>query len=330
MSDLIVHNIRGTLVDARHHVSVAVVDANGELVARSGDPGRVAFLRSAAKPFQAIPLVADGAAERFGVTQAELALAAGSHSSEPEQVALVRAFLERIGCAESDLACRASRPLWRDYARLAPDERPDDVPMTPLASDCSGKHAAMLALARHHGWPTEGYHAAGHPVQNRVRDELSRFAGVEPRDMATAVDGCGVVAFALPLSAAARAYARLAASDEPAACRVVDAMRARPDLVAGRGRLCTRLMQAVPSAVAKIGAGGFYGAALTDRRLGLALKVEDGNPHAAMVALVALLDQLGVTPKPSDVLTEFVEWPYHNSRGEPVAALRATGRLALL
>src|SRR2546430_4045181 len=147
-----VEQLRGGWVEAVHDVHVVVVDSAGTLVARAGDPELVTFWRSAAKPFQALPLIEDGAAERFGLTSEELALACASHSSEPKQVARVRELLGKIGCSERDLLCGPHPPL---SDRVAQDYQTRGVRLTAVYSNCSGKHAGMLALARHHGWPTE-------------------------------------------------------------------------------------------------------------------------------------------------------------------------------
>jgi L-asparaginase II len=187
----------------------------------------------------------------------------------------------------------------------------------------------MLALARAHGWPAAGYNAPDHPVQRRCREEVARWSGVPVQGMAEGTDGCGVVSFCLPLEAMAAAFARFGSSDEPAAKRVREAMLAHPDLVAGQHRLCTAVMQAYPGEiVAKVGADGVYGAALPGRGLGLALKVEDGDNRAAMVALVATLAQLGLSPDPRERLERFSAFPVLNTRGEPVGTIRARGALA--
>src|SRR5256712_8907070 len=201
-----VEQIRGGVVEAVHEVHVAVVDSTGGLVARTGDAELVTFWRSAVKPFQALPLVADGAADRFGLTSEELALACASHSSEPAQVARVRELLGKIGCSERDLLCGPHPPL---SDRVAQDYQTRGVRLTAVYSNCSGKHAGMLALARHHGWPTEFYTRLEHPVQQRCLPEVSRWTGVPAGDIKTAVDGCGVVCYGMPLRNMALAYARL-------------------------------------------------------------------------------------------------------------------------
>lgn len=332
--------LRGRIVESAHRVSVAVVDSGGRLVARSGDVDLVTFLRSAAKPFQALPLVEDGAAERFGVTADELALACASHNSEPAQVALVRGLLVRIGLAESDLACGPHRPLSADLA-IPDDPHPTSEPAdwssdirhrpSRLASNCSGKHTAMLALALHHGWPTRGYNQAEHPVQQRCKRVVASWTDVPETGIDEAVDGCGVVTFALPVKALALAYARIGASGHPAPQRVVRAMVSNPHLVAGAGRPCTALMRAYPGRVlAKVGAEGVYGAALLEQGLGIGLKVEDGHTWSSVVALWAVLEQLGLDPPPRVTAPRFAEIPVRNTRGETTGSLRASGQLTFV
>src|SRR2546427_2467351 len=205
-----VEQLRGGWVEAVHEVHAAVVDVTGALVARTGDPELVTFWRSAAKPFQALPLVEDGAAERFGLTSEELALACASHSSEPGQVARVRELLGKIGCAERDLLCGPHPPL---SDRVAQDYLTRGVRLTAVYSNCSGKHAGMLALARHHGWPTEFYTRLEHPVQQRCLAEVHRWTELPLSEIGTAVDGCGVVCYGLPLRNMALAYAKLAGAE---------------------------------------------------------------------------------------------------------------------
>jgi len=340
-----VEQLRGGEVETIHEVHAAVVDSTGALIARTGDPELVTFWRSAAKPFQALPLVEDGAAERFGLTSEELALACASHSSEPGQVARVRELLGKIGCSERDLLCGPHPPL---SDRVAQDYQTRGVRLTAVYSNCSGKHAGMLALARYHGWPTEFYTRLEHPVQQRCLAEVSRWTEVGVGDIRTAVDGCGVVCFGLPLRNMALAYARLAnaeggtrkseqqaglrgTNDSPgqfrvptSAFRVVESMLRHPDLIAGEGRPCTEIMRAHPGRViAKVGAEGVYCALLTQERLGIALKVADGHAIAAALAMAAVLDELGLRPRPVGLTAR----PNVNTRGETVGELRVKGGL---
>src|SRR6266516_1198361 len=305
-----VEQLRGSWVEAVHEVHVAVVDSTGGLVGRMGDPELGTFWRSAAKPFQALPLVEDGAAARFGLTSEELALACASHSSEPDQVARVRELLGKIGCSERDLLCGPHPPL---SDRVAQDYQTRGLRLAAVYSNCSGKHAGMLALARHHGWPTEFYTRVEHPVQQRCLEEVSRWTDLPKHEIQTAVDGCGVVCYGLPLRKMALAYARLAIADfglriadskgegqirNPQSA-IVQSMLRHPDLIAGTGRPCTDLMRAHPGRVlAKVGAEGVH----------CALLVREG---------------LGVRPRPASL------GPRRNvnTRGETVGELRVNGEL---
>ena len=323
---------RGSHVESRHRVHVAVVDAAGRLVARSGDPAFPTFLRSAAKPFQAWPVVADGAADAWSMTPEELALASSSHNSEPDQVKRIGALLARLGLTESDLACGPHRPLWQELAvRLPQDLDPEPVPRTPLSSNCSGKHTAMLALARHRQWPTAGYHEVTHPVQLRGRASLAHWAGIEPESIGSGVDGCGVACFQIPLQAMATAFARFGSAQDSAARRIADAMTAHPRLVAGIGRLDTALMSAARGTVlSKVGADGVYGVALRDRGLGIALKVEDGHARASMVGLIAVLRTLDVPAAAQPALERYAGFTLYNTRAVSVGSLDPSGTLARL
>ena len=311
---MFIESHRGAILESRHTVHVAVMDGSARLVASAGDPEYRTFWRSAAKPFQALPLVEDGVVERLGLTRQDLALACASHSSEPAQVQLVREFLQRAQCSERDLMCGPHRPLSDAVAK---DYDTRGVRLTAIYSNCSGKHTGMLALAKHHGWPTEFYARGDHPVQLRCLKAVSEFTDVPATEIGVAVDGCGVSCFALPLRNMALAYTRI----PPA---VLEAMVLHPELVAGEGRPCTELMRAHPGrVVTKVGAEGVYSALLVREGLGVTLKVEDGNSLAASLAIAAVLAELGLKPQPTWLLTK----PITNSRGETVGEMRVNGGL---
>ncbi len=241
MTPLHVVSTRGNLVESIHRVSAAIVRADGTGLARTGEPDLVTFWRSAAKPFQALPIVQDGAADHWGLTTEELALACGSHSSEPEHLRVVDGFLARIGCCEDDLVCGGHPPL---SDAIAKDLARRNVTPTARWSNCSGKHAGMLALARYHGWPSRGYEQADHQVQLRILEEVARWTGIEQTRVGIGMDGCGVPSFALPLRAMATAYARFGVSSDAATTRVREAMILHPFMIGGTGRLCSDLMTA--------------------------------------------------------------------------------------
>ncbi|MEK6609339.1 MAG: asparaginase [Gemmatimonadota bacterium] len=323
--------VRGHVVESRHRVSIAVVSSDGALVARSGDPGLVTFWRSAAKLFQAIPLVSDGAADALGVDDEELALACASHNGEARHVEVARRFLGRSGSNEGDLVCGPHASLSEPVARAMAErgEKP-----TRAHSNCSGKHSGMLALARFHGWEKSGYALPDHPVQRRCLAEVAAWTGLGESQISLATDGCGVPSFALPIRSMALAFARLsvvAAGEEgapasngssAAARRIVAAVRADPFLIAGTGRLDTELLEAGGGRIlAKVGAEGVYSAALTEQRLGVAIKVEDGDMRCLAPALLAVLDQLA--PGAAPVSESHREPPIRNSVGAVVGRLVA-------
>jgi L-asparaginase II len=325
----VVEVTRGSTVESVHRLSIAVVDASGALRAAAGSPDRVVFARSAVKPLQAVPLVADGVLRRYGWGDAELALACASHSGEARHVELARSMLASLGLDEDALACGAHAPFNDAAARTLRErrERPGR-----LHNNCSGKHAGMLGLASAHGWSIAGYHTREHPVQLRMLEEMSRWSGVAQDRIEVGIDGCGVATFAVPLRALARTFAALAAGARSAAgveARVVGAMTRYPELVGGTGRLCTELMRMTGGRIfAKVGAEGVYCAGAPGAELGIAIKVEDGAKRAAEPALIEVLRLLGLIGDEEMMqLESFTNPPILNTRNEVVGALRARVRL---
>lgn len=329
LSTGVIEVLRGGVVEARHAVHAVVADAGGRVVASVGEPGASAFYRSAAKPLQALPLVEDGVVERFGITEDELALCCASHEGEPRHLAGARSILAKAGLDESALRCGAHLPFSEVEARAVVRNGGEAL---PIHNNCSGKHAGMLALAMAKGWDPEGYHAAGHPVQKRMMGEIVRWSKVEESDVATAVDGCGVVCFAVPLRAMAASFGRFAAAaaDDQAPGLIVAAMTRHPFMVGGTGRACTAVMERTGArAFVKLGAEGVYGAGVPGRGLGIAIKVADGARRAVEVALVHVLHQLEVLD--TDDLGALARWArpeVRNTRGEVVGAIRPAFELA--
>ena len=283
---VLVEVTRGPIVESTHFGVIAVADAGGNLLAWAGNPGMVTYYRSSSKPIQALPLIESGAADRFGLTDAEIALACGSHGGEDIHIEATLSILEKIGLGPDALACGVHIPYDRAAARALVER--GEAPNV-LHNNCSGKHAGMLALAQHHGWPTSGYQQEDHPVQVAMRQVVADFAGLQADEIVIGVDGCGVCTFGISVHAMATSFARLAQPDfwpEPrgsAVARAVGAMLAHPEMVAARQeRLDTDLMRAAGSAlIAKAGAEGVYCAARLpsgDRgALGFALKLLDGD-----------------------------------------------------
>jgi L-asparaginase II len=256
---------RGTVVEAIHVVH-AVVVRDGEVIEEAGDPSLVAYLRSSAKPFQALPLVR----ARDDLTTDEIAIASASHLASPEQLAAVRSLLAKAPAGVDELEC-------------GPEP-------TALQHNCSGKHAGMLALCRTRGWASGGYRLATHPVQHGCLHEVAAAAEADPAEIPTAIDGCGVLTFALPLERMALMFSRLEQIEGGA--QVAAAMRAHPDLIRGPIAADSLLMRELEGWTAKGGAEGLL-CACGPGALGLALKVEDGNMRAIRPALAEVLSRLG-------------------------------------
>jgi len=320
---------RGPAIESVHRVHVAVVDGQGRLRASSGDPSFVTYARSAIKPIQAMPLVEDGVVSGFGMDGRELALCCASHSGERHHIETVTAMLQRIGVDENALACGPHEPFDAPSAQAlrAAGREPGRI-----HNNCSGKHTGMIALACHHGWPVAGYERLQHPVQQRIRREVARWTGIDADEGMTAIDGCGVATFALPVESMARAFARIAAEARQAgtpAAAVIDAMASHPDYVAGTNRLCTLVSRATDGRiVAKTGAEGVYCAAVPGAELGIALKVEDGAKRAAEPALLAVLNALTLLSDDAMAgLATFAEPFIMNTCGQRVGVIRAAIRL---
>ncbi len=279
---------RGEVVEASHRVHAVAVH-EGEIVLAAGEPELVTFLRSAAKPIQALPLVR----ARPDLDDREIAIACASHLGDSVQLAAVRRLLAVAPADESELEC-------------GPEP-------TPLEHNCSGKHAGFLAVCRVRGWESAGYRLPDHPLQRELLRELAAVAEVEEASIPRGVDGCGVPTFALTLERMAFAFSRLAELD--GAPRALAAMRAYPDLIRGPLAADSLLMRLVPGWTAKGGAEGLL-CARTPDGLGLALKVEDGNTRAVRPALAEALRRLGVEVPELGAVT------IANSRGETVGELR--------
>jgi L-asparaginase II len=310
---------RGGLVESVHRGRLAVCDARGELLDALGEPEGYVYLRSCAKPFQALPLVLSGAADAFGIADEEISVACASHNAEPRHLEAVRSILRKAGFSEDDLQNGAHPPMHApSAARLA---RSGESPRA-IQGNCSGKHAGMLAVCVHAGWDPAGYRDPEGPLQKLVRDTVAKVCGVEPQDVRLAGDGCGVPVFAMPLENLALGFARLAAGgheDLPADLngamrRVPDAMRDHPYMVAGTGRFDTALMEAT-DVVAKSGAEGVFACA-SPAGWGLALKISDGSGRAVAPAALAALARRGVEVPP-----EMARFPVTDLRGETVGEI---------
>jgi L-asparaginase II len=286
---------RGGRPESRHLVDAVIADASGGIVAMHGEGERVVFPRSAVKALQALALVESGAADRFGFEPRHIALACSSHAGEDMHVEGARQMLEKAGLEPVCLECGAHWPKrMEDQARLVREGREP----VALHNNCSGKHAGFLAFATHEGHVPAGYVRHAHPVQQAIAGIMREMTGAAHGEENRGVDGCSIPTYAIPLSAIAIAFARLAAGEAgpvraAAMARIREACFAHPQMVSGTGGTDTRIMQALPGrAFVKTGAEGVYTAALPQRGLGIALKARDGATRAAEAALVELLESL--------------------------------------
>jgi len=261
---------RGRVVESVHYGAVAVVDRQGNIVYRAGDPDLLTFTRSALKPLQALPFVIAGGLERFGFSGPQTALLCASHSGEPRHVAAVADMLAKSGSSADELQCGTHAPGFYE----ARGEIPPPPPYSPLAHNCSGKHAGMLAYCVLCGAPKATYLALDHPLQIAIRRAVAEFTQVPEAELVAAVDGCSAPNYAVPLSALARAYARLATADRDTAYG--DAPRRLADWIT------------------KIGAEGVQAIGVRSHGLGIAIKVADGQKRGLYPAIVAVLDALGL------------------------------------
>lgn len=328
-SESLVRVLRGGIEESVHTGALALVE-NGALVLSRGDPDRIVFYRSASKPLQALELVRCGAADAFGLSDAELALASGSHSAEPRHIDGARSILRKAGVPESALRCGGHRSVNADVAFA---QRRDAVPVTSILSNCSGKHAGMLAAAKHRGEPLDGYMELTHPVQQAILGHVATFAGLPRERVLAGVDGCGAPALALPLVAMARSIANLGAPDAmpaplaAAAARIGAAMRTHPGMVAGEERFDTDLMLAARGRVlAKSGAEGVHVTAIPDRRCALAVKVDDGADRGYRAVVIEVLRRLSVLADTDadELRARHATTVMKNMAGRPVGRLEPT------
>lgn len=333
---------RGPIVESVHRGHLAAVVGSGETIAELGSPELLTFFRSSSKAFQAMPVVTSGAADRFRFTDKEIAIACGSHSGEPMHVETAEAMLGKIGLDERALKCGVHEPFSVEVTRelIRKGQKP-----SPLQNNCSGKHAAMLALAKHLGAPTESYDELSNPVQQEVARVVSQFSDVPIEDLKIGIDGCAVPVFGIPVRAMALCYARLVSPDDPfdaktrdACRRIVNAILRFPEMIGGsKDRLDTELIKAGQGRlISKIGAEGVYTVGVLPCPdwpcgLGLAIKIEDGDDRRARPpAVIEALKQLNVlSDKELAALSAYAPTPITNRRGERVGEARAAFTLNL-
>ena len=327
MTDVLVEVTRGNQTESIHRGHIVVADSQGTILYRVGNPDCIICLRSCGKPLQALPLITSGAADRFHLTPAELAVMSGSLSGQAFHVTTIRSILDKIGLDAGVLDCGIHRPSHRPTARKL--EQDGEQP-SPLHNNCAGKHAAMLTLCVYHGWPLENYISPEHPVQQLILNTVASLTEVPVEQIGIGIDGCGVPVFFLPLVNLARSYAKLTSRADPAISRLMEAALSHPEMIAGSERICTDIMRTLGKRVfAKTGAEGGYAMSLMEKGWGVGIKIEDGTNRALSPVIVETLRQLQVLSREEEKSLETYHHPLiANHRKEIVGAIRAQFSLA--
>lgn len=319
--------LRGEQVESVHQGIIAVVNKNGKILASLGDSQALSFFRSAAKPFQALPVIESGVVVDHAFTLKHIAIIISSHNGEPEHCEAVSEVLEKIGLSADYLRCGLMAPRHKlSHEQLLME----GVDPSPLHNECSGIHAGMLVLARYSKQSLDDYYLPEHPVQQEILQCVAEAAGLRPQDIPLAIDGCNVPTFALSIERMAYAYARLAVPDDfnevrNTACEIVKAaFSAYPFLLAGTARFTTDLLKATGSKfLAKDGAEGVYCLGIPEEGIGIAVKIADGNERAIPPVVLSILDQLGfLTAQEKDRLSAYRRKPIYNVCRELVGEIR--------
>lgn len=314
---------RGGLLESTHRGHAVICDDTGAVVESWGDPGRVIFPRSSCKMLQALPLLESGAADAHGLSDAHIALSCASHQGAALHVNMASRWLADLGLGEPDLRCGSHEPYDRDerdrliLAHEAPCQ---------LHNNCSGKHSGFLTTVKHLKAGPE-YVELDHPLQKAIKAATEEVT--DETSAGFGIDGCSAPNFAMSVTGLARGMAAFAkardagSARERAMHRLTRSMAAHPELVAGEGRACTELMRAMQGRVAiKTGAEAVFVAIIPEKKLGVALKIEDGNARASEAALVAILTRLGVLDVAHPMAQKRLPAPQINCRGTRTGELR--------
>ncbi len=296
MTEIVAEVLRGGRVESRHRGVVAVVRPDGSPVTALGNAGLKTYMRSAAKPFQAMPLLESGAADAFGFTNKELAVIMASHNAEAFHLEAVREVMRKAGLSVADLRCGFHRPMHKESAEAHLKEGRE---RSPLFNNCSGKHAGMLAVARFNNWPLDSYLDFDHPLQQEILRKLASCAGLRADEIERGIDGCSAPVFFLPVKNMALAFARFASGEDTLASRAFAVMSEHPEMIAGSGRFDTDFMREMNgTAISKVGAEGVRCAAVrAPEPVGIALKIEDGSSRVSAAVLLEVLAGLGLISK---------------------------------
>lgn len=322
LSEIVAEIIRNDRVESSHRGHIAVVTPDHNLIASLGDVQTQTYIRSAAKPFQIMPLVTSGAVEHFGFTDKELAVIMASHNGEPFHLKAVASILQKAGLSVEHLRCGSHPPLHNPTAKelLIQKEK-----LTALHNNCSGKHAGMLAFASYRNWPLESYLTPDHPIQVQIKEQVAQFSDLSTDEIGVGVDGCSAPVFFLPVQNMALMFAKLAEGALDPSVKVFDLMCANPEMIAGTDRFDTAFMNALGGrAVSKIGAEGIRCVGVRGiPPLGIALKIEDGSGRASAAIMLEVLRQLNlISPNELGALSKYRTPALTNHAGVETGRIR--------
>ena len=327
MSVPLVEVTRGDVVEKVHRGHVVVVNREREIVASLGDPYKETYMRSCAKPVQALPLVLSGGLGAYNILSRELAIMCASHYGEDFHIAVIDGILAKIGLGEGHFCCGAAPSIKMAYAL---EQARRGIVLDQRYNDCSGKHCGMLTLCLHRDYPLDGYIEPDHPLQREILETFATFCEVAVGDIKLGIDGCSVPVFVLPLFNMALSYVKLTNPEafdvhfQKASERIVEAMTSYPEMVAGSGGFCTELMRRTGGRlIGKVGANGVYCVGIKDKGLGLAVKIEDGSMEVlSTVTLQVLMDLDVLTSREYDKLKDFHIKEIRNDRDVVVGVQR--------
>lgn len=334
-SSIVVQVHRGPLTESIHRGHIVVVDQFARTLASLGDPNTFIFVRSCAKPLQAISVVESGAITTFKFGPEQVSLMCSSHNGEFSHVVVVANMLQKLGLSKNSLSCPAQHPLYRPEADRLCEL---GIPLTQLHHNCSGKHAGMLALALQLETSTEGYTSSEHPVQRAMVNTILEMTGMHSNELVLGIDGCGVPVYGMSLAQLAYAFAtlgkpeRLSSRRSDACNQVIGAIREHPHYLAGTARFDTTLIRVTNGRIiGKMGAEGVFAMTIPDYGLGIAIKIEDGSERALYPAAIETLAQIGLLSEDElQQLDSFHKPPIVSGQGEivgrmePICKLRFT------
>ncbi|HVP36588.1 MAG TPA: asparaginase [Terriglobales bacterium] len=332
MHEILAKVYRGKTVESIHCGSIAVVDSKGKLIYSFGDPYFVTYLRSSAKPFQAISLITSGAAKEFGLTQKEIAIISGSHNGQKIHTNTVKSILKKIGLSENNLQCGVHIPHYYTANNIIP---PRNKKFTQLNHNCSGKHAGMLGLCVFFGWDIKNYRDPEHPVQKLILKTISKICRYPVKKIGIGIDGCGVPVHAMPLYNMALGFSNLVnynskeRKTSEAYALIVDSMKKYPEMVSGEGRSDLALAEASEgNIIAKAGGEALSCSGVLSKGWGVAVKIADGSQRAIAPATIETFRQMGLlNRKQITIMPKFSRTIIKNFRGDEVGFVKAEFRL---